>query len=101
MYACGISGIVIWLQHIITGLLLIYIGYTGITIGKISTNMSLILVVTGVFAMLYHSLHAFDLLAIHCGGAVHPRPCDEAAAAATGPGKNSIVDYAVIDLIVV
>ena len=52
MYAFGIPGIVVWLQHIITGLLLLYIGYIGVTTGKISTNMSLILVVTGVLAAL-------------------------------------------------
>ena len=53
-YHFGVPGIAVWIQHILSGLLLLYIGYQGLTTGKISKNMSLILVVVGVLAALYH-----------------------------------------------
>ena len=54
-YHFGVPSIVVWIQHIISGVLLLYIGYEGLTTGKISKNMSLILVVVGVLAALYHA----------------------------------------------
>ena len=54
-YHFGVPAIAIWMQHIVSGLLLLYIGYVGIITGKISKNMSLILIVAGVLAALYHS----------------------------------------------
>ena len=53
-YHFGVPGIAVWIQHILSGLLLLYIGYQGITTGKISKIMSLILIVVGVLAALYH-----------------------------------------------
>jgi hypothetical protein len=54
-YHFGVPGIAVWIQHILSGLLLLYIGYEGVTTGKISRNMSLILIVVGVLAALYHA----------------------------------------------
>ena len=54
-YHFGVPGLAIWIQHILSGLLLLYIGYEGVTTGKISRNMSLILIVVGVLAALYHA----------------------------------------------
>lgn len=54
-YHFGVPGIAVWIQHILSGLLLLYIGYEGVTTGKISRNMSLILIVLGVLAALYHA----------------------------------------------
>ena len=54
-YHFGVPAIAIWMQHIVSGLLLLYIGYVGVSTGKISKNMSLILIVVGVLAALYHA----------------------------------------------
>jgi|UniRef100_A0A6C0IR70 membrane protein DedA with SNARE-associated domain len=54
-YHFGVPSIAIWIQHILSGLLLLYIGYEGVSTGKISRNMSLILIVVGVLAALYHA----------------------------------------------
>lgn len=54
MYHFGIPGITIWGFHILFGVILFYIGYTGIGDGKISKNMSLLLLVSGVLAASYH-----------------------------------------------
>jgi hypothetical protein len=55
MYHFGVSGLTVWVTHILLGLLLSYIGYSGVGNGKISKNMSLILLVTGVLAASYHA----------------------------------------------
>ena len=55
MYHFGIPGLFIWVQHILLGIILFYIGYNGINTGSISKNMSLILVVSGVMASAYHA----------------------------------------------
>mgnify|MGYP001340104386 FL=1 len=54
-YHFGVPSIAIWIQHILSGLLLLYIGYIGVSTGKISKNMSIILIVVGVLAALYHA----------------------------------------------
>lgn len=54
-YHFGVPGIAVWIQHIMSGLLLLYIGYEGLHTGKISKNMSIILVVMGILAGAYHS----------------------------------------------
>jgi len=54
-YHFGVPSMAVWIQHILSGVLLLYIGYEGLTTGKISKNMSLILVVVGVLAALYHA----------------------------------------------
>ena len=54
-YHYGVPSMAVWIQHILSGVLLLYIGYEGLTTGKISKNMSLILVVVGVLAALYHA----------------------------------------------
>lgn len=54
-YHFGVPYMAVWIQHILSGILLLYIGYEGLTTGKISKNMSLILVVVGVLAALYHA----------------------------------------------
>lgn len=54
-YHFGVPAIAVWIQHIISGILLLYIGYEGITTGKITKNMSLILIVVGVLAAIYHA----------------------------------------------
>ena len=54
-YHFGVPGILIWITHILSGLILLYIGYVGVNTGKISKNMSLILIVEGTLAALYHA----------------------------------------------
>ena len=54
-YHFGVPSIAVWIQHILSGLLLLYIGYVGVSTGKISKNMSIILIVVGVLAALYHT----------------------------------------------
>ena len=54
-YHFGVPSIVVWIQHILSGLLLLYIGYVGVGTGKISKNMSIILIVVGVLAAIYHA----------------------------------------------
>ena len=54
-YHFGVPGILIWITHILSGLILLYIGYVGVNTGKISKNMSLILIVEGALASLYHA----------------------------------------------
>ena len=52
-YHFGVPVTAIWMQHIVIGLLLLYIGYVGVNTGEISKNMSLILIIVGVLAALY------------------------------------------------
>ena len=54
VYAFGVPGIAVWIQHIVLGILLFYIGYVGVTTGEISTNMSLLLIISGSLGGLYH-----------------------------------------------
>ena len=59
MYHFGIPGTTIWGLHILLGIILFYIGYSGIGNGKISKNMSLLLVVSGVLGASYHGHIAY------------------------------------------
>lgn len=54
-YSFGVPNIAVWIQHILSGLLLLYIGYIGVTTGNISKLMSLLLVIFGVLAATYHA----------------------------------------------
>ncbi len=54
-YHCGVPAIEVWIEHIILGLILFYIGYQGVTTGKITKNMSLVLIIFGTLAALYHA----------------------------------------------
>ena len=56
-YSFGVPNIAVWVQHILSGLLLLYIGYVGVTTGNISKLMSLLLVIFG------HLLAKFATLA--------------------------------------
>ena len=53
-YHFGVPSWIVWMQHIIIGILLIYVGYIGINKGIISRNMSIVVLVLGVLAALYH-----------------------------------------------
>ena len=45
---------VVWMQHIVLGILLFYIGYTGLN-GKISKNASVLLILSGSLGAIYHA----------------------------------------------
>ena len=57
-YSFGIPGPLLWTTHIIIGLLLIYIGYTLLNNGKIGQLLTILLIVLGSVALLYHG-HLF------------------------------------------
>uniref|UniRef100_A0A6C0BSK9 Uncharacterized protein n=1 Tax=viral metagenome TaxID=1070528 RepID=A0A6C0BSK9_9ZZZZ len=54
-YHFGVPEVAVWMQHIVSGALLLYIGYVGVNTGTISKNMSLILIVVGSLAAIYHA----------------------------------------------
>jgi len=60
MYHFGVPAVAVWMQHIVSGLLLFYIGYVGVNTGTISKNMSLILIVVGSLAAIYHAHLWYD-----------------------------------------
>jgi len=54
LYSFGIPGNAIWIMHIIIGFIISYVGYAQLNHQNISQNLSIILIVLGVLAMLYH-----------------------------------------------
>jgi len=54
-YHYGIPGYLVWLSHIISGLLLIYVGYQTLNKRGIDQKISLILIIMGSIALLYHA----------------------------------------------
>lgn len=54
MYHFGVSGIVIWLSHILMGIFFAYIGYLTLNKKQLPQIISLILIILGVLAFLYH-----------------------------------------------
>ena len=53
-YHFGVPGYIIWISHIIIGLLLSYVGYNIVFNKKINNNIGLIVLVIGVLAAIYH-----------------------------------------------
>lgn len=53
-YHFGVPGIAIWLTHILSGLLLIYVGYLNLNKVCVNKIISLILIVAGSLASTYH-----------------------------------------------
>jgi len=54
MYSFGVPNILVYLSHLIIGLLLMYSGYLSLHNNKLSKNVSVLLIVLGVIAVLYH-----------------------------------------------
>tara|TARA_A100001015_G_C14913324_1_gene681340 strand:- start:767 stop:1045 length:279 start_codon:yes stop_codon:yes gene_type:complete len=54
MYHFGVSGIVIWLSHILMGTFFSYVGYLTLNKKPIPQIVSLALINLGVLAFLYH-----------------------------------------------
>lgn len=54
-YHYGIPGFLIWIFHIIIGLVLFYLGYKIINNQPISQFYALTLIVTGTLAIAYHA----------------------------------------------
>lgn len=54
MYHFGIPGIFVWITHILMGIFLVYIGYKVLNNKPISQINSLVLIILGVLAILYH-----------------------------------------------
>ena len=56
-YHFNVPGNVIWITHIVSGLLLIYVGYTNLSCECTCVNkkVSLTLIVMGAVACLYHA----------------------------------------------
>lgn len=53
-YSYGVPNNVVWSMHIIIGLIIAYVGYSQLNNYNISQMLALLLIVTGVLAMLYH-----------------------------------------------
>lgn len=53
-YHFGVPGLLIWLTHILSGLLLVFVGYSNLNKKYVNTIISLILIVAGVLASTYH-----------------------------------------------
>jgi len=54
MYHFGVSGIVIWLSHILMGSFFAYVGYLTLNKKEIPQIVSLVLIILGVLGLLYH-----------------------------------------------
>jgi hypothetical protein len=54
MYSFGVPNILVYLSHIIIGSILMYSGYLALHNNKLSKNLSVLLIVLGVIAALYH-----------------------------------------------
>ena len=54
-YHFGLPGHLIWILHIILGLLITYIGYRTLNNKNINQILALILIVMGVLAIVYHA----------------------------------------------
>lgn len=54
-YSFGVSGIAIWIFHILIGIFLFYIGYSIIYLQKLNQNIGIILVILGSLSFLYHA----------------------------------------------
>jgi hypothetical protein len=53
-YNFGIPGYVIWMTHVLIGLLLIYVGYQTLYKQPINDKISILLIVMGSLAITYH-----------------------------------------------
>lgn len=53
-YSYGIPGPVIWIMHMIIGLLILYVGYVELNHYRVSQLVALLLIILGVLAILYH-----------------------------------------------
>ena len=53
-YHFGVPGFVVWITHILSGILLIYVGYTNLNEKHVDKITSLILIISGSLASLYH-----------------------------------------------
>lgn len=53
-YSYGVPNNVVWSMHIVIGLIIAYVGYSQLNNYNISQMLALLLIVTGVLAMLYH-----------------------------------------------
>ena len=54
-YHYGVPAKLIWIQHILFGLFFIYLGYRLLENKPINKYISILLIVMGVMAILYHS----------------------------------------------
>ncbi len=54
-YSFGASSELVWMSHIMIGLLLIYIGYNNLTHRPVPITLNLLLIVLGSLATLYHA----------------------------------------------
>ena len=54
-YHYGVPGKLIWISHILYGLFFIYLGYRLLENKPINKYISILLIVMGVMAILYHS----------------------------------------------
>jgi ABC-type transporter Mla maintaining outer membrane lipid asymmetry permease subunit MlaE len=53
-YSYGVPNEVIWTMHLIIGFVIAYVGYCQLNNYTISQMLALILIITGVLAMMYH-----------------------------------------------
>lgn len=54
-YHFGVPGYLVWTSHIITGIFLIYVGWSLYDKKKLDKFSPIILIVVGVLAALYHA----------------------------------------------
>lgn len=53
-YHFGVPGYLVWASHILTGLFLVYVGWSLYDKKKIDKYSPIVLIVVGVLAALYH-----------------------------------------------
>ena len=53
-YHFGVPGFLIWISHILIGILLSYVGYQLVFKKNVNHNIGLLILVIGVMAVLYH-----------------------------------------------
>ena len=53
-YHFGVPGFLIWISHILIGILLSYVGYQLVFKKNVNHNIGLLILVIGIIATLYH-----------------------------------------------
>ena len=53
-YHFGVPGFLIWISHILIGILLSYVGYQLVFKKNVNHNIGLLILVIGIIAILYH-----------------------------------------------
>lgn len=73
VYSYEVPGYFIWIIHIFIGLFLFYVGYMVLNSKPLNQFSSLVLIILGSFALVYHT-HLYYINTKYPGSSLNPDP---------------------------